>query len=941
MSRFDSIRTRTVRRSHHGHCRGRTAAEVLPVHAFLGLTELEQRLLLADTVGARVLSHTPTTVAAGGGPLSAITLTFNEAIDPLTFAAEDVVLDDPLGQAIAGVLVNAVGGSGDTQFVLSFSPQTLRGTYRMTVGPNVLDLAGNAMNQDNDATNGEATVDTYRSATTFAATPLAVGAGPDLYLEGFETWPPKPDHWEFEALNSNDPLNSTTIGEATTAPRTGTRHFSINRVSTSTNANESGAFVVDLSSVSAVDPIFLEFYARRVADGSQLAPLTVVMRDPGFSISQIARPNLSVAGYHRVVVDVRAKAAAAGINLNGPVFFHFRDSSFSALNNIAVDDIRLTTADLGGPRVLSVSPTTVAAAQRPLTSFQVTFSEAIAVASFTAADVTLFSPAGDALVIADPVDSGDGKTWTIPLVVPLNQPGEMRLAIGINVTDLAGNIMNQDSDENLGETNGDDDFEGKITLAATPFAGPFPFTEGFEAGTIGGLGAYWGFITPVDGHVRVVGGPPAPAAGSFNLSLDGPSGNGSASQSQIAVLHLDLVGRTGVTLEFEAASTGFFRRNVSVRTSDSAAWQIIDGLTNLGATQRLDLDAEIAALGIAYTNDFQIGWTFVPASEELRIDSVLVRTDGADVVGPRVTSAATQTHAASNPLLSEINITFNDAIDPASFTAADIVLTSSLGTAIPVGTVTPIAGTNNTQFTIAFASQSVRGNYRYTVGPNINDDSGNPMNQDDDGLSGEATGTDDFDGAVDYQATPVVLPASGAELYTERFEGWPPVPAEWYFNPTPPGVFKIPANEAPNNAHSFEKQLQFDSNTSGDVQIVRLYFDAAALAGATDLTLEFFARQEKALTSGSFAVNLKNATRTKSLFFGVLTTTYQKFTFDLDAQLASGLIDISQPFFVEMRQDLRFESDPDTLIDDVRIFRSGSSLTLTPAATLISEGGGG
>ncbi len=47
--------------------------------------------------------------------------------------------------------VTPVPGSGNTQFTLTFADQDLRGTYRLTVGPDVRDSAGNWMNQDGDS----------------------------------------------------------------------------------------------------------------------------------------------------------------------------------------------------------------------------------------------------------------------------------------------------------------------------------------------------------------------------------------------------------------------------------------------------------------------------------------------------------------------------------------------------------------------------------------------------------------------------------------------------------------------------------------------------------------------------------------------------------------------------------------------------------------------
>src|SRR5262249_229868 len=51
--------------------------------------------------------------------------------------------------------VSAVAGSGNKQFDVSFTTQTAVGGYSFTVGPDVTDSAGNAMDQNQNGTNGE------------------------------------------------------------------------------------------------------------------------------------------------------------------------------------------------------------------------------------------------------------------------------------------------------------------------------------------------------------------------------------------------------------------------------------------------------------------------------------------------------------------------------------------------------------------------------------------------------------------------------------------------------------------------------------------------------------------------------------------------------------------------------------------------------------------
>ena len=145
-----------------------------------------------DVTGPKVTNQSPAVVASGGGPLNTIRVTFDEAIAPASFTPEDVTLYGPMGSLIPAT-VSAVGGSGNTQFDLAFTNQTVRGGYRLTVGPNVTDVAGNPMNQNGNGSNGEAD-DAYSGTVTFESTALALGTNSVLLTEGFESWPPVPDY---------------------------------------------------------------------------------------------------------------------------------------------------------------------------------------------------------------------------------------------------------------------------------------------------------------------------------------------------------------------------------------------------------------------------------------------------------------------------------------------------------------------------------------------------------------------------------------------------------------------------------------------------------------------------------------------------------------------------------------------------------------------------
>jgi serine protease len=107
-----------------------------------------------------------------------------------------------------------------------------------------------------------------------------------------------------------------------------------------------------------------------------------------------------------------------------------------------------------------------------------------------------------------------------------------------------------------------------------------------------------------------------------------------------------------------------------------------------------------------------------------------------DTRGPSVTSATFS--GATSGVFDRVRVVFSEAIDAASFSVADIVELKRNGTTIPglQFTVTPVSGTQN-QFDIGFNAQTIPGNYSLTLGPDIRDLAGNPMDQNGNGVNGE------------------------------------------------------------------------------------------------------------------------------------------------------------------------------------------------------------
>jgi len=113
--------------------------------------------------------------------------------------------------------------------------------------------------------------------------------------------------------------------------------------------------------------------------------------------------------------------------------------------------------------------------------------------------------------------------------------------------------------------------------------------------------------------------------------------------------------------------------------------------------------------------------------------AAVANTDGA-----YITCATPNGQGTTGSPLSSVQLTFNEEINPATFTPSQVTLTGPNGTISGI-TVSAVSGSNNHQFLIAFSSQTGGGSYTLTVGPSIQDWYGNSMDQNRDGVNGQSS----------------------------------------------------------------------------------------------------------------------------------------------------------------------------------------------------------
>jgi len=110
-----------------------------------------------------------------------------------------------------------------------------------------------------------------------------------------------------------------------------------------------------------------------------------------------------------------------------------------------------------------------------------------------------------------------------------------------------------------------------------------------------------------------------------------------------------------------------------------------------------------------------------------------------------------------------VRLTFNEDIDATSFTTDDVTITGPGGT-IAASAVTLVAGTKD-QFDVAFPTQSALGEYTFTLGTDILNALGQPMDQNNNDINGEpgiAPTGDQFSTSIEITVQPTAIFAVGA-----------------------------------------------------------------------------------------------------------------------------------------------------------------------------------
>ncbi|MCA9135141.1 MAG: Ig-like domain-containing protein [Planctomycetales bacterium] len=367
-----------------------------------------------DLAGPTVIESTPD--AGHPGPIDQIDLIFSEPIQDGTFTVDDVASFDGPGGAIP---INSVDRVSESHYRITFPLQDAWGTYQLVVLPDIFDLAGNPLDQDGDGNGGDPILDRFElafeielwqdastvidfssqySATSWSAA-QAIG-GPDtlVYADSRTAWAPS---------SPNGNLETLTVGFAVPVRSTGA-------IIRETYGN---GFVVMVE-------------AREVETGLY----HVVSTEPDGS--QPGTPVDHFVTWPMTQYDVDAIRITIDTNHT----FGFEEIDAVKLRGVVAPD---TT----GPRIVATNPDT--AHSGPIDHIDLIFSEPIDPATFTVADVaSLVGPNGS--ISVDAIQQVSDDTYRM-LFATQNDFGNYSFIIGPEISDVAGNLMDQNENGIQGE----------------------------------------------------------------------------------------------------------------------------------------------------------------------------------------------------------------------------------------------------------------------------------------------------------------------------------------------------------------------------------------------------------------------------------------------------------------------------------------------------------
>ncbi len=427
--------------------------------------------------------------------------------------------------------------------------------------------------------------------------------------------------------------------------------------------------------------------------------------------------------------------------------FARRGMGLSAYDGGSANALFVTEAfDTPSDYAVVVSSSPAGPAGMPISDVTLRFNKAINPASFTAAaDVASFTGPGG--INLKPAITGwvwdDPQTLRISFAAQAT-PGPYTMTIGPEILSADDGIpMDQDRDAQPGEMFDDRytvSFEGVLMLYSADMSTDPGWTlDGGEAPNQWLYGVPAGIAgDPSSGHTgdSVIG---------YNLLGKYPDKMAEAQHATTPAF--STVGYSDVTV-------GFWRwlgveasiyDHASIEVWDGTAWSVVWDYTGPSVSPASWSYVQYVLPASAENQpEVMLRWAMGTSDEYVNycgwnIDDVLVwgTTANSDIVGPKASASVPATLSGAQ---SHIEFHFDEVMDTSSFSPADDVI-SFTGPAGDLKTrITGYEWIDSQTLDVRFDTQAEPGSYTMVIGPNITDNapSYNPMDQDRDGINGEA-----------------------------------------------------------------------------------------------------------------------------------------------------------------------------------------------------------
>ena len=303
--------------------------------------------------------------ATGPGPFSIdrIALTFSEVIDPNTFTVLDVqTLSGPNGTITPTSVVQV----DPIHYEVRFATQSAPGTYALTVNPQIADLVGNLLDQNQNSVNGEAPGDQYSATFTVQSAPVITLVNPNSAQQGTLNLPVTISG-NFTHFSSGSIVSFGAAGLTAGTPTAATATSVTVPVSiadatplgpTSVSVFTGGEAVtaVNAFTVTAGTPILTQLSRTSAQQGDANLSLTITGRFTHFN-------NGSVVTFSDAGITIGAPTAATALSLTVPITI--ADSAPLGLRGIQVvtggETVSLANAFgvlAGTPLILTMTPNT-------------------------------------------------------------------------------------------------------------------------------------------------------------------------------------------------------------------------------------------------------------------------------------------------------------------------------------------------------------------------------------------------------------------------------------------------------------------------------------------------------------------------------------------------------------------------------------------------------